>query len=104
MAIAQSALELSPSRSRGWDATWILWIAIIAVLLFLVVSPFVYLVLTSFQAEKTGAFTGAYAVNPATGELIPVWTADYVLMEYGTGAIMAVPAHDQREYSRSISR
>ena len=57
MAIAQSALELSPSRSRGWDATWILWIAIIAVLLFLVVSPFVYLVLTSFQAEKTGAFT-----------------------------------------------
>lgn len=59
MAIAEPALGLStpPSRLRGWDATWILWIAIIAVLLFLVVSPFVYLVLTSFQTEKTGAFT-----------------------------------------------
>jgi leucyl-tRNA synthetase len=48
--------------------------------------------------EKTGAFTGAYAVNPATGELIPVWIADYVLMEYGTGAIMAVPGHDERDF------
>lgn len=57
MAIAQSSLGLVPSRSRGWDATWLLWIAIIAILLFLVVSPFVYLVLTSFQVEKTGAFT-----------------------------------------------
>lgn len=47
---------------------------------------------------KTGVFTGAYATNPATGEQIPVWIADYVLMEYGTGAIMAVPAHDQRDY------
>ena len=48
--------------------------------------------------EKTGVFTGAYAVNPATGEMIPVWTADYVLMEYGTGAIMAVPGHDERDF------
>ena len=48
--------------------------------------------------EKTGVFTGSYARNPATGELIPVWIADYVLMEYGTGAIMAVPAHDERDY------
>jgi leucyl-tRNA synthetase len=48
--------------------------------------------------EKTGTFTGAYAVNPATGERIPVWIADYVLMEYGTGAIMAVPGHDQRDF------
>ncbi len=48
--------------------------------------------------EKTGVFTGSYARNPATGESIPVWIADYVLMEYGTGAIMAVPAHDERDY------
>ena len=48
--------------------------------------------------EKTGVFTGAYGVNPATGELIPIWTADYVLMEYGTGAIMAVPGHDERDF------
>jgi len=48
--------------------------------------------------EKTGVFTGGYAVNPANGERIPVWTADYVLMGYGTGAIMAVPAHDQRDF------
>jgi leucyl-tRNA synthetase len=48
--------------------------------------------------KKTGAFTGAYAVNPATGGKIPVWTADYVLMEYGTGAIMAVPGHDERDF------
>ncbi len=47
---------------------------------------------------KTGVFTGGYAVNPATGEDVPVWIADYVLMEYGTGAIMAVPAHDQRDF------
>ncbi len=47
---------------------------------------------------KTGVFTGAYAVNPATGDMIPVWIADYVLMEYGTGAIMAVPGHDERDF------
>lgn len=48
--------------------------------------------------EKTGVFTGAYATNPATGEPVPVWIADYVLMEYGTGAIMAVPGHDERDF------
>jgi len=48
--------------------------------------------------EKTGVFTGAYALNPANNQLIPVWIADYVLMEYGTGAIMAVPGHDERDY------
>jgi leucyl-tRNA synthetase len=48
--------------------------------------------------EKTGVFTGSYARNPATGEDIPIWVADYVLMEYGTGAIMAVPAHDERDF------
>jgi len=48
--------------------------------------------------EKTGVFTGAYAVNPATATRIPIWIADYVLAEYGTGAIMAVPAHDQRDF------
>src|SRR3989442_4054418 len=47
---------------------------------------------------KTGVFLGSYARNPATGESIPVWVADYVLMEYGTGAIMAVPAHDRRDF------
>ncbi|MBI3158787.1 MAG: leucine--tRNA ligase [Chloroflexi bacterium] len=48
--------------------------------------------------EKTGVFTGGYAVNPVNGERIPVWIADYVLLTYGTGAIMAVPAHDQRDF------
>jgi leucyl-tRNA synthetase len=48
--------------------------------------------------EKTGVFTGSYAVNPATHRPIPVWVADYVLMEYGTGAIMAVPGHDERDF------
>lgn len=47
---------------------------------------------------KSGVFTGAYAINPVNGEHIPIWTADYVLMGYGTGAIMAVPAHDQRDF------
>ncbi|MGH7633041.1 MAG: leucine--tRNA ligase, partial [Gemmatimonadaceae bacterium] len=51
------------------------------------------------SGEKTGAFTGSYALNPATGERIPVWIADYVLMEYGTGAIMAVPGHDERDFA-----
>ena len=48
--------------------------------------------------EKTGVFTGGYAINPASGQRIPIWIADYVLMSYGTGAIMAVPAHDQRDF------
>lgn len=48
--------------------------------------------------EKTGVFTGAHAINPVNGEKIPVWIADYVLMGYGTGAIMAVPAHDERDW------
>jgi len=48
--------------------------------------------------DKTGVFTGAYAVNPATGANIPIWIADYVLMQYGTGAIMAVPGHDERDF------
>ncbi len=48
--------------------------------------------------HKTGVFTGAYAIHPATGARIPIWIADYVLMEYGTGAIMAVPGHDERDF------
>ena len=48
--------------------------------------------------EKTGVFTGRHAVHPVTGDRVPIWTADYVLMGYGTGAIMAVPAHDQRDF------
>jgi leucyl-tRNA synthetase len=48
--------------------------------------------------EKTGVFTGAYAINPVNGNSIPIWISDYVLEEYGTGAIMAVPAHDQRDF------
>ena len=49
--------------------------------------------------EKTGVFTGGYAINPVNGERLPVWLADYVLMSYGTGAIMAVPAHDERDWA-----
>ncbi len=49
--------------------------------------------------EKTGVFTGAYAINPAKNEQIPIWVADYVLYGYGTGAIMAVPAHDERDFA-----
>ena len=56
------------------------------------------LVARKVNKEKTGVFTGAYAINPATGTPIPVWIADYVLMEYGTGAIMAVPGHDERDF------
>ncbi len=53
---------------------------------------------TDLAKTKTGVFTGAYAINPANNERIPIWVADYVLMSYGTGAIMAVPAHDERDY------
>src|SRR5258708_17888111 len=53
---------------------------------------------TDTSKEKTGVFTGGYAINPVNGERIPVWVADYVLMSYGMGAIMAVPAHDQRDF------
>jgi leucyl-tRNA synthetase len=53
---------------------------------------------TALEKEKTGEFTGSYAINPATKEKIPIWIADYVLASYGTGAIMAVPAHDKRDY------
>jgi leucyl-tRNA synthetase len=49
------------------------------------------------ETEKTGVFTGHHATNPVNGELLPIWVADYVLMDYGTGAIMAVPAHDERD-------
>ena len=52
----------------------------------------------SEQKEKTGVFTGAYAINPANNQEIPIWVSDYVLISYGTGAIMAVPAHDKRDY------
>jgi leucyl-tRNA synthetase len=53
---------------------------------------------TELQKDKTGVFTGSYAINPATGGKIPIWIADYVLAGYGTGAIMAVPAQDQRDF------
>lgn len=53
---------------------------------------------TELTKEKTGVFTGAYAVNPVNGEKLPIWIADYVLATYGTGAVMAVPAHDERDY------
>ena len=56
------------------------------------------IVRTSEEAGKKGIFTGAYCLNPVNNELIPIWIADYVLMEYGSGAIMAVPAHDQRDF------
>jgi leucyl-tRNA synthetase len=56
------------------------------------------LVTRKSNTEKTGVFTGAFAVNPATGKDIPIWISDYVLMEYGTGAIMAVPGHDERDF------
>ena len=53
---------------------------------------------TDLNKDKTGVFTGAYAVNPVSGKKIPIWISDYVLASYGTGAIMAVPAHDTRDY------
>ncbi len=53
---------------------------------------------TDLAKEKTGVFTGAYAINPVNGEKIPIWISDYILISYGTGAIMAVPAHDERDF------
>ncbi|WP_449621386.1 leucine--tRNA ligase [Robertmurraya sp. Marseille-Q9965] len=53
---------------------------------------------TDLAKDKTGVFTGAFAINPVNGEKMPIWIADYVLVSYGTGAIMAVPAHDERDY------
>ena len=52
----------------------------------------------SFEEEKEGVFTGRYAINPVNGERVPIWVANYALMEYGTGIVMAVPAHDQRDF------
>jgi leucyl-tRNA synthetase len=57
---------------------------------------------TAEQKEKTGVFTGAYAINPVNGKRIPIWIADYVLSGYGTGAIMAVPAHDERDFAFAL--
>ena len=57
---------------------------------------------TDLAKEKTGVFTGSYAVNPVNGEPLPIWVADYVLVSYGTGAIMAVPAHDTRDFEFAV--
>ncbi|WP_153465221.1 leucine--tRNA ligase [Sediminibacillus terrae] len=57
---------------------------------------------TDLAKEKTGVFTGAFAVNPINGEKLPIWVADYVLMSYGSGAIMAVPAHDERDHEFAV--
>ena len=57
---------------------------------------------TDLNKDKTGAFTGAYAINPVNGEKLPVWISDYVLSSYGTGAIMAVPAHDTRDFDFAV--
>lgn len=54
---------------------------------------------TDLNKDKTGVFTGAYAINPVNGKEVPVWISDYVLATYGTGAVMAVPAHDERDYA-----
>ena len=52
----------------------------------------------STEKEKTGVFIGAYVINKLNGEKVPIWIADYVLLSYGTGAVMGVPAHDQRDF------
>jgi len=57
---------------------------------------------TELAKDKTGVFTGAFAINPVNGARIPIWVADYVLMSYGTGAIMAVPAHDDRDHAFAV--
>ncbi|MGG0287908.1 leucine--tRNA ligase [Peribacillus butanolivorans] len=57
---------------------------------------------TDLAKDKSGVFTGAYAINPINGEKMPIWIADYVLISYGTGAIMAVPAHDERDYEFAV--
>jgi leucyl-tRNA synthetase len=57
---------------------------------------------TELSKDKTGVFTGGYAVNPVNGKKIPVWISDYILISYGTGAIMAVPAHDQRDWEFAV--
>jgi len=57
---------------------------------------------TDLAKDKTGVFTGAYAINPVNGQKVPIWIADYVLAGYGTGAIMAVPAHDQRDWEFAV--
>ncbi len=57
---------------------------------------------SSTEREKTGVFTGGYAINPVNGKQVPVWIADYVLTSYGTGAIMAVPAHDERDFAFAL--
>src|SRR5690606_36358095 len=54
---------------------------------------------TNDTKEKTGVFTGSYAVNPLSGEKVPIWVADYVLGGYGTGAVMGVPGHDERDFA-----
>ncbi len=58
---------------------------------------------TDLAKEKTGVFTGSYAVNPVNGKAVPIWVADYVLISYGTGAIMAVPAHDTRDFEFALA-
>jgi leucyl-tRNA synthetase len=57
---------------------------------------------TDLAKDKTGVFTGSYAINPVNGERVPIWVADYVLISYGTGAIMAVPAHDLRDWEFAV--
>ena len=53
---------------------------------------------TAAESEKTGVFLGSYVINRVNGEKVPIWIADYVLPQYGTGAVMGVPAHDQRDF------